>query len=98
MQTAADPPRRSSENPEKQTVGTVPASHKVLSLEALSSSLNVGTANRGGREKAFGSSPAVRPPERPRPFTHYRDNITQLILEEGKRPPPPRQDSASGLY
>ena len=38
-QTAADPcgdPRRT---PEKQTVGTVTASHKMLTLQALSSSL-----------------------------------------------------------
>ena len=27
-----------------------------------------------GRGKAFGGPPAVRPPERPRPFTHYRNN------------------------
>ena len=30
--------------PEKQTVGTETASHKMLSLQALSSSLNAGTA------------------------------------------------------
>ena len=42
--------------PKKQTVGTVTASHKMLTLQALSSSLNAGTAKRGflGRGKAFG--------------------------------------------
>ena len=53
-QTAADPPgpRRT---PEKQTVGTVTASPKMLNLQALSSSLNVGTAKRGclGRGEAL---------------------------------------------
>ena len=41
--------------PEKQTLGTVTASHTMLTLHALSSSLNAGTANRGclGRGKAF---------------------------------------------
>ena len=34
------------ENPEKQTVGTVTASHKMLTLQALSSSLNAGAAIR----------------------------------------------------
>ena len=64
-------PRRA---PEKQTVGTVSASHKMLTLQALSSSLNAGTAKRGclGRGEAFGCPPAVRPPKRPRPFAHYR--------------------------
>ena len=64
-QTAADPPRGPSENPEKQTVGTVTASHKTLTLQALSSSLNAGTAKRGclSRGKAFGSPPAVCPPK-----------------------------------
>ena len=32
--------------PEKQPVGTVTASHKMLTLQALSSSLNAGTARR----------------------------------------------------
>ena len=60
-------------NPTKQTVGTVTASHKVLTL-ALSSSLDADTAKIGclGRGKAFGLPPAVCPPKRPRPFTHYR--------------------------
>ena len=41
--------------PKKQTVGTVTASHEMLSLQALSSSLNAGTAKRGffGQGKAF---------------------------------------------
>ena len=46
------PPGNSRQTPEKQTVGTVTASHKMLSLQALSSSLNVGTAK--GRGKALG--------------------------------------------
>ena len=46
-QTAANPsggPRRA---PEEQTVGTVTASQKMLTLQALSGSLNAGTAKRG---------------------------------------------------
>ena len=68
-QTAADPSGDPPKVPEKQTVGTVTASHRMLSLQALSSSLNAGTAKRGclGRGEAFGWPPAV-PPERPRPF------------------------------
>ena len=63
--------------PEKQTVGTVTASHrkqKMLTLDALSSSLNAGTAEGGclGRGEAFGCPPAVCPPKRPRPFTHCK--------------------------
>ena len=46
-QTAADPPLATPDKPEKQAVGTVTASHKVLTLQALSSSLNAGTAKRG---------------------------------------------------
>ena len=63
-----------SGDPEKQTVGTVTTSHKMLTLQALSSSLNAGTAKRGclGRGKAFGYPPTVCPPKRPRPFAHYR--------------------------
>ena len=45
-QTAADPPA-TLENPEKQTVGTATASHKILTLQALASSLNAGIARRG---------------------------------------------------
>ena len=53
---------------------TVTASHKILTLQALSSSLNAGNAKRGclSRGKAFGSPPAVCPPQRPRPFAWYR--------------------------
>ena len=42
--------------PKKQTVGTAMASHKVLTLQALSSSLNAGAAKRDflGQGKAFG--------------------------------------------
>ena len=76
-QTAADLLWCSRRNPEKQTVGTVTASQKVLSLQALSSSLNAGTGKGGGclgRGEAFGCPPAVCPPERPRPFTQCRSN------------------------
>ena len=64
-----------SRAPEKQTVGTVTTSHKMLTLQALSSSLNAGTAKRGrlGRGQAFGCPPAVCPPKRPRPFAHYKE-------------------------
>ena len=72
--------------PEKQTVGTVTASHKMLTLEALSSSLNTGTAKRGclGRGEAFGCPPAVRPPKRPRPFAHCRFNKAQICSAESR--------------
>ena len=55
-QTAADPASGPPTTPEKQTVGTVTASHKMLTLQALSSSLNAGNAKRGSlsRGKAFG--------------------------------------------
>ena len=39
-QTVADPPADPQRTPEMQTVGTVTASHKMLTLQALSSSLN----------------------------------------------------------
>ena len=43
---------------------TVTASYKMLTLQALSSSLNAGTAKRDclGRGEAFGCPPAVCPP------------------------------------
>ena len=49
------PPATPGEPHEKQTVGTVTASHKMLTLQALSSSLNAGIAKRGcqGRGEAF---------------------------------------------
>ena len=46
-QTAADLSGDPPNVPEKQTLGTVVASHKVLTLQALSSSLDAGTAKRG---------------------------------------------------
>ena len=70
--TRSGDPRR---GPEKQTGAIVTAFHKMLTLQALSSSLNAGTAERGclGRGEAFGCPPAaVCPPKRPRPFAHYR--------------------------
>ena len=45
--------------PEKQTVGTVTASHKMLTLQALSSSLNAGTATGGSLDLHFTDFPAV---------------------------------------
>ena len=65
--TPSGDPRRP---PEKQTKGTVTASHKMLTLQALSSSLNAGTAKGGWLGKRC--PPAVCPPEWPHPFTHYR--------------------------
>ena len=55
-QTAADSPWRRPTTPEKQTVGTVTTSHKMPTLQALSSSRNASTAKRGSldRGKAFG--------------------------------------------
>ena len=60
---AADPfcdPRRTHE---KQTVGSVTASQTVLTLQALSSSLNTGAAKRGclGRGEGFGPSGSLSP-------------------------------------
>ena len=54
-QTAADTPRRPPTTPEKQTLSTVTASHSMLRLQALSSSLHAGTAKRGhlGRRRSF---------------------------------------------
>ena len=74
-QTAADPPFcNPRKTPEEQTVGSVTTSHKMLTSQTLSSSLNSGTAKRGclGRGKVFGWPPAFCPPTQPRPFTHYR--------------------------
>ena len=81
-QTAADTlswPRRT---PEKQTAGTVTVSQKMLTLQALPSSLNAGAAKGGclGQGEAFGCPVAVCPPERPRPFTHYRMSWVFLLL------------------
>ena len=81
MQTAADPSVNPPKFPEKQTVDTVTASHRMLSLQALSSSLNAGTAKRGflGQGKAFGRPPAIRPPKRPRPFARCRQKKRGLL-------------------
>ena len=83
-------PRRPSENPEKQTVGslgTVTASNKILTLQALSSSLNAGTAKRAclSRGKAFESPPAVCPPERPRPFARFAPIVDFVGVVRGFR-------------
>ena len=61
-----------SNDPRKQTVGTVTTFQKMLTLQALSSSLNAGTAERGclGRGEAFECPPAICPPKRPRLFAH----------------------------
>ena len=67
--------------PEKQTVSV---SHKMLNLQALLSSLNAGTAKRGClAEEAFGCPPAVCPPKRPHPFTHYRNNRSLVSNSDG---------------
>ena len=55
------PSSDTSRAPEKQTVGTVTASQTMLTLQALSSSLNAGAAQRG-RGEAFGCPPVVCPP------------------------------------
>ena len=49
-------PPRPPTTPEKQTLGTLTASHKMLTLQALSSSLHASTAKRGylGRGEALG--------------------------------------------
>ena len=75
-------PRRA---PEKQTAGTVTASHKMLTLQALSSSVNAGNVKRGclGRGEAFGCPPAVCPPKRPRPFARYRYKDAAFLLTIG---------------
>ena len=74
---------------EMQTVGAVTASPKMLTLQALSTSLNAG-AGKGGclsRGEAFGCPPAVCPPERPRPFTHYRfKSVCEHVATNGIPP------------
>ena len=85
LPTPSSDPRRA---PEKQTVGTVTASHKMLTLQALSSSLIAGTARGGclGQGEAFGCPPAVCPPngrDDPRPFAHYR--LDSLERERKKK-------------
>ena len=73
-------PPRPSENPEKQTVGTVTASHNILTLQALSSSLSLSmlALQRGG-----GLSPR-------RLFSYLRQSVPQngrvhlLGIELGK--------------
>ena len=69
--TPSGDPRRA---PEKGALGTVTASHQMLTLQARSNSLNARIAKRGclGRGEAFGCPLAVCPPKRPRPFAHYR--------------------------
>ena len=78
------------------------ASQKLLTLQALSSSLNAGLAKEGclARGEAFGCPPAVCPAERPRPFTHYRNYILyeingHMLLESG---PEKRGHYERGLF
>ena len=73
-----DPPKV----PKKQTVGPVMASHKMPTLQALSSSLNAGTAKRRllGQGKSFGWPPAVCPPKRPRPFAFCVEIFNSKII------------------
>ena len=79
------PPPRPPETPEKQTVGTVTASHKMLTLQALSSSLNASTAKRGclGREKALEvTSSSLSPKTAPSIYTfRRRTNVQQLTCK-----------------
>ena len=60
--------------PEKQTVGTVTASHKMLTLQALSSSFNAGTAKRGclGKEGLWVTSGSLSPKTAPSIYTVSR--------------------------
>ena len=79
--TRSGDPRRT---PEKQTAGTVTASHKILTLQALSSS-QCQRCREGvpGPRRGFwvpSSAQAVCPPERPRPFTHYRQKLIGEFL------------------
>ena len=62
--------------PGKQTVGTVTASQKMLSLQALSSSQCRHCEERlpGPRKGFLGDLRNSVPPKGPRPFTHYRFN------------------------
>ena len=76
------PPMTPEEPHGNQTVGTVTASHKMLTLHALSSSLDAGTAKRGclAEERFLGDLRQSVTPKRPRPFTHSRSNNKALIL------------------
>ena len=56
--TASGDPRKA---PEKHTVGTVAASHEMLTLQALSSSLNAGAAKRGSLGRVPSSSLSPKP-------------------------------------
>ena len=70
------PPWRPWRTPDKQTVGTVTASDKILTLQALSSSLSAGTAKRGclGQGKAFWQSV----PQNDRVHLHILEKIRRL--------------------
>ena len=79
---------------EKQTVGTVTASHKMLTLQALSSSLNAGTAKRGclGRGKAFGvTSGTLSPKTAASIYTlkAFSPKKGLVFAVNGASPPPP---------
>ena len=56
-QTAADPPRQPPKTPEKQTAGTVTASHKMFTVQAPSRSLSMPALQREAgwaKEKLLG--------------------------------------------
>ena len=57
----------------------------MLTLQALSSSLSAGSAERGclGPGEAFGCCPAVCPPKRPRPFAHYKVRTKSALSKTG---------------
>ena len=96
-QTAADPFGDPPRTPEKQTVGTVTASLKMLSLQALSSSLDAGAAKGGGclgRRGAFGCRVH---------FTHYRSKLkTEKFLSsspsQSKKRHPKATRKLGGLF
>ena len=66
--------------PEKQTVGTVTASHKMLTLQALSSSLNADNAKRGlpGPRRGFWVPSGSLSPKNGRVHLHIIE--TQLFF------------------
>ena len=73
--TLSGDPRRA---PEKQSVGTVTASHNMVTLQALSSSLDAGTAKRDclGRGEAFGYALRQSVPQNGRVHLHTLDKGT----------------------
>ena len=77
-----------SRTEEKQIVGAIVASHKVLTLQALSSSPNASAAKRGCLgQRLFRVTSGSLSPKRPRPFTQYRlRELQSYILETARNP------------